>query len=661
MSANKRAAAATLDEKPIARLARQVTAHGALLSCLLLALGAVGLAAAPLLAKATFFDENALLPGAAALGVVQGGLRAHGSSDFMARARQRLQGGSWLGWLAEEMSAAGLDSQVVSRADQESGCALVAGVLRPARADGKEALVLVTPVWAGELSGADVVALGAVHSLAGQLASEPWLSKNLIWLAPPGRCGPSGHGAVADWLARYYGLPGGAANTSMHRAGRIQQAIVLDMPPRHAGAFDAFEVHMQGPWGELPNLDLVHLTAWAARQYTGRPVGLPMDSWAEQLVLDASLALQTAGYGPLAAPHAAFLGRLARLAGFLGLQLSGQPLGAHAAFRSYGADAVSLRPVLLAQGQSVGRGVRRASGADAALELAKVLEVCVHSLSNLLEAFHHSSNMYAMLGVGEFVKAEVYIVPLAALLAAFCIQASALKSKATARQQDASPAAKWLAATVGCAKAHLLAVCLSGGLWAWASGALARQVALLVGDAPLAALAEGAAPPALLLGAAGAMVVGGLPARASVRRTKVVALTVLAAEGAAVGCANWVVSYAVALSLAPAALSAAPWRRPKQAGRSRGMASIRWLSLFSALLSPLLLGAALCLALRSLSSVSDAPPVPFSAAVGYTQLLRSTVGALPETAMLCACMFLPSWLAILMIGLSTDESSTCST
>lgn len=87
---------------------------------------------------------------------------------------------------------------------------------------------------------------------------------------------------------------------------------------------------------------------------------------------DASLALQTAGYGPLAAPHAAFLGRLARLAGFLGLQLSGQPLGAHAAFRSYGADAVSLRPVLLAQGQSVGRGVRRASGADAALELAKV-------------------------------------------------------------------------------------------------------------------------------------------------------------------------------------------------------------------------------------------------------------------------------------------------
>lgn len=91
------------------------------------------------------------------------------------------------------------------------------------------------------------------------------------------------------------------------------------------------------------------------------------------------------------------------------------------------------------------------------------------------------------------------------------------------------------------------------------------------------------------------------------------------------------------------------------------MASIRWLSLFSALLSPLLLGAALCLALRSLSSVSDAPPVPFSAAVGYTQLLRSTVGALPETAMLCACMFLPSWLAILMIGLSTDELSTCST
>ena len=46
----------------------------------------------------------------------------------------------------------------------------------------------------------------------------------------------------------------------------------------------------------------------------------------------------------------------------------------------------------------------------------------MHSCSNLLEAFHHSYNMYSMLGSERFITPEAYLVPAGLILAALCIQ-----------------------------------------------------------------------------------------------------------------------------------------------------------------------------------------------------------------------------------------------
>ena len=65
-------------------------------------------------------------------------------------------------------------------------------------------------------------------------------------------------------------------------------------------------------------------------------------------------------------------------------------------------------------------------------------ESIVRSCSNLLEAFHHSYNMYAMLGAESFVTPEAYLVPAVLILAAFCIQVM-LPPRADASRPFAAP------------------------------------------------------------------------------------------------------------------------------------------------------------------------------------------------------------------------------
>lgn len=609
-----------VDDKPLARAARLITERSTAFCTILLLAGSLGLLGVPLAARKAYFDENALLPGVSHLAVTRGGEAAQQAAEaFMRRAWVALEGGNrtaggWQGWLAEEMAGLGLPSQVYEGPD---GCFTSVGTLQPPRGDNKEALVLATPAWAEGGGAAGAMALAAGYQLLSALKGVAWLAKNIIWLAPEGSCGVAGNTAVASWLASYYGLP--QPSNRLRRAGRIQQALVIEVSPSGGGKLSSFEVLMQGPWGELPNLDLVHLAAWSARRYTSLPVNLPSTlKGAERLLAPAAQV---------------YAQQLAGMAGFLGLQLSGRSTGAHSPFRSYGADAVTLRAVLTPSPHPA----QALSGARAVSRLAEASESVLHSCSNLLEALHHSYNQYVLLGPEHFVTPEVYLAPAGLLLLSLGIKAAAVQA-----DDGRSPPSPWWAAIASTVAVHFLswaaAACASIPQPAELAARLLRDTSDILGI-EAAALAV---PPELLGGtvAAAAAVAGmilcvSLCSSSSWRKTKVAMLTLLTAESAAAGCCNWVVAWTVLVAIAPSALLCCPWRRG--APSCRGPSALHR---FSAAVAAL--GAPAVMALAAFwASTRDGEWED-----GWRESLSGLV-------FMGSVLFLPSWCSVVGVGIAT--------
>ncbi|GFH16200.1 uncharacterized protein HaLaN_12575, partial [Haematococcus lacustris] len=57
-----------------------------------------------------------------------------------------------------------------------------------------------------------------------------------------------------------------------------------------------------------------------------------------------------------------------------------------------------------------------------AVQLAEFLELCLRSLNNLDERFHHSYFLYAITSLTGFVTVEHYILPLVLLIAALLMK-----------------------------------------------------------------------------------------------------------------------------------------------------------------------------------------------------------------------------------------------
>jgi len=133
----------------------------------------------------------------------------------------------------------------------------VVAAVRAQRGDGKEALVLVTPLRASGTLG-----LGVSLALARHLADVPWLSRDVLLLAADAGCVGGSHAAAEAWLADYHeaysaSLPGTPPlSATFLRGGLLTTALVLDAP---SDGFDALELRMQGTQGALPNLDVVAL------------------------------------------------------------------------------------------------------------------------------------------------------------------------------------------------------------------------------------------------------------------------------------------------------------------------------------------------------------------------------------------------------------------
>ena len=187
-------------------------------------------------------------------------------------------------WLLEELRGCGLRAEehafVVAPqrrgpvGARRAGVNVVAAV-RAQRGDGKEALVLVTPLHAKGTLG-----LGVSLALARHLADVPWLSRDVLFLAADAECVGGAHAAAEAWLADYHEEYSGfhpearspPPSATFLRGGLLSAALVLDVP---AEGFDAVELRMQGSQGALPNLDVVALL----RTLAGTTVLLHDDDW----------------------------------------------------------------------------------------------------------------------------------------------------------------------------------------------------------------------------------------------------------------------------------------------------------------------------------------------------------------------------------------------
>jgi hypothetical protein len=186
------------------------------------------------------------------------------------------------------------------------GVSVVAAV-RAQRGDGKEALVLVTPLGANATLG-----LGLGVALLRHLAHTRWLSRDVLWLAADAGAVGGAHAASEAWLADYHELYGaawaGAPPPAPPRAPRflrggvLTAALVLDAP---GGSFDKLQLRVQGTQGMLPNLDVVGLL----RALAGVPVRLHGGEHGER---EAGHARSWDDYALTARAAARFMARQAR-------------------------------------------------------------------------------------------------------------------------------------------------------------------------------------------------------------------------------------------------------------------------------------------------------------------------------------------------------------
>ena len=151
-------------------------------------------------------------------------------------------------------------------------------LLRSPRADGTTAMVITARypdhlMTEGGNSGSD--AARALHSTAflvsflDYLSTTHWLSKDVIAVFTPSSA-PQ-HSALDSWLASYHGASSGTPG--MQRAD-IWTALCIDLPP---AAFSTLLIGIEGPNGQLPNLDLVNAAVSSAGSMHFRVLVTPPD------------------------------------------------------------------------------------------------------------------------------------------------------------------------------------------------------------------------------------------------------------------------------------------------------------------------------------------------------------------------------------------------
>ena len=317
---------------------------------------------------------------------------------------------------------------------------------RAPRASGSEAIVLATAsasqwlaagITSGEGSaaaGADALALALAGTIGAHVAAAPWIAKDVVWVAA------ESNAALADALELYIGKAEGAAACGGEEAmgagsdtpgplpaSSIFGAVVVsvedvwgasgELAPGERGAL---RVLCEGYEGALPNLDLPTLALHMAKRQRLRGM------LATPVALRLPLA-DSSTYITLPARHAALVSALVRAAG-------GKPTGAHAEFKRYNVDAVTMSVAAASASAGANSRAQYPPGSPEVLALAlaphvRALELTLRSLNSLLERFHHSHIQYALIDERTFVDAGVLVAPLGTLLVPLALAVRALMER----------------------------------------------------------------------------------------------------------------------------------------------------------------------------------------------------------------------------------------
>lgn len=163
------------------------------------------------------------------------------------------------------------------------------GIIRAPQADGKEAIVLVTPYNPVRTSLHETLSLGIAYSVFSLLTQVTWLAKDIVWLVADSRYGE--YAAVSAWLRDYHTPAFGRSsiiNTDactesnvlyeleanhmtekrslddFKRAGTMAAALVIKVSNKSEHFEDSLSVYAEASNGQMPNLDLINIVNYLA-------------------------------------------------------------------------------------------------------------------------------------------------------------------------------------------------------------------------------------------------------------------------------------------------------------------------------------------------------------------------------------------------------------
>jgi len=230
-------------------------------------------------------------------------------------------------------------------------------------------------------------------------------------------------------------------------------------------SFDALQISPEGHNGALPNQDLLNVPMTLANSLEGVHASLaptphnrrrnnqrlhadpPLTGWVRGVADGVADAVTTTAELMSGSPApggkegarrkaAEYVRDLERIAGFMGRCARGTPTGAHASFKTFAVDAVTLRAVRYDGGGGAPAAVH---GGVALLRLGVLLEGLTRGSNNLLELLHHSMFYYIMVDDDRFLSIAEYVAPQALMLAALLLTAAALAMHGTAPPAFSSP------------------------------------------------------------------------------------------------------------------------------------------------------------------------------------------------------------------------------
>ncbi|KAL6135801.1 hypothetical protein ACLB2K_068026 [Fragaria x ananassa] len=468
--------------RPIVRLGIFLISHSFFFSLVLSTAAVLALLLLPVLAKNTYISENSLMPGSVAPVL---------SDEEVAEANRLIDDltalnskpvGSAIGsrrLVAQYMSNSGAEvsfhkfhpqlnqfhplrffsSPDSGRIEQNVSCALhgvnTVGIIRAPRGDGKEAIVLVTPLNSAKVSKNEALSLGIAYSVFSLLNRVPWLAKDVIWLVADSQFGE--YAAVSAWLRDYHTpvFSGqGTINAEMcpesnnlhgieenhftermtydgfKRAGTMAAALVMKVGDRALQYEDSLSIYAEASNGQMPNLDLINTVNYLAVHRQGLRVKVDklwslLDmGWLETLgEMFEKLGHYARSVYPqlkFGIPAAEYIEGSATLASSLYYQALGIPTGSHGAFRDYQVDAITMEfsPKVYTLGN------KRQN--DFLLRSGRLIQGVVQCVNNLLEKFHQSFFLYVLTSPSKFVSVGVYMIAFALLVAPLPMVAASL-------------------------------------------------------------------------------------------------------------------------------------------------------------------------------------------------------------------------------------------